>query len=349
METEDIAAPLLSVTVLNYNYGHFLPTCLESILSQTFTDFEVILINDTSTDNSLEIIQPYLNDKRIRLVDHKVNQGFVGSLIEGAELSRGKYITVISADDWVLDPTAFSKQITVLEQDPEVVFAYTAYGHFEVEGKCEHVWRAAETSYIRPGRESFEEIVLNPYILHSGTIIRKTAYIAIGGYTPTLRYAVDVRMWLGLCHVGKVAYINEILYAYRRHGSSMSKNPTSIRRTIEEVLAALDWSFSLLPADDQKQLRQLQKRANKKALIAFAADEIFRDCYRAGWRGFGIAMRTRPTQTLFQKMTLLLALRTILSSHRYAQLRAAMSRVTVPKAPGIRDQGPGHPEQTLEP
>src|SRR5260370_11113027 len=90
--------PALSVTVLNYNYAHYLPRCLDSILSQTWTDFELILINDRSTDNSLEVIQPYLKDPRVRLIDHAINRGFVSSLLEGCELSRGRYITVISAD-----------------------------------------------------------------------------------------------------------------------------------------------------------------------------------------------------------------------------------------------------------
>src|SRR5690242_18034091 len=65
--------PTLSVTVLNYNYAHYLPQCLDSILSQTWTDFELTLINDCSTDNSLEIIKPYLADPRIKFVNHEVN------------------------------------------------------------------------------------------------------------------------------------------------------------------------------------------------------------------------------------------------------------------------------------
>src|SRR4051812_34884538 len=77
--------PTLSVTVLNYNYGTYLPGCLDSILGQTFRDFELIVIDDTSSDNSLEVIKPYLADPRVRLVAHKKNVGYGGSLIEGTE------------------------------------------------------------------------------------------------------------------------------------------------------------------------------------------------------------------------------------------------------------------------
>jgi glycosyltransferase involved in cell wall biosynthesis len=65
---ETNVAPILSITVTNYNYAHLLPTCLDSILSQRFSDFEVIVIDDRSTDHSLDVIQPYLHDRRVRLI-----------------------------------------------------------------------------------------------------------------------------------------------------------------------------------------------------------------------------------------------------------------------------------------
>ena len=109
------AGPLLSVTVLNYNYGSYLPDCIDSILAQTFRDFELIIIDDCSSDNSLDVVQPYLADPRVRLVAHEANVGYGGSLIEGTEVhSRGEYVTVISADDLVTRPDAFERQIALL-------------------------------------------------------------------------------------------------------------------------------------------------------------------------------------------------------------------------------------------
>jgi glycosyltransferase involved in cell wall biosynthesis len=312
---------MLSVTVLNYNYGHYLPTCLDSILSQTFDDFEIILINDKSTDNSLAVIQPYLADPRVRLVDHAENKGFVHSLIEGCDLSAGKYITVISADDWIIDSSAFEKQVALLEQDSEVAFAYTAYGHFEVPETCDYIWRAAEKSYVLESYDAFCGIIVSPFLLHSGTIIRKTAYDLVGGYTTNLHYLVDVRMWLSLCHVGKVAYINEALYAYRRHGKNMSKNAASFRAHLEEVLRSIEWSFTLLDEHDRGQLSWLKSKADKKALLAFAIDDIFRNHYKDGWFCFWIALNIRPFQTLFQKDTGVIFVRTVLGKKIFDSLK----------------------------
>ncbi len=320
-ELSEPVAPLLSVTVLNYNYGHYLPTCLASILAQQFVDYEIILINDNSTDNSLDIIQPYLKDSRIQLVHHSENQGFVKSLIEGCELSRGKYITVISADDWIYTKEAFSQQVAVMEQDEAISFVYTAYGHFNDAHELSYIWRASSNDFILNKQEAFTELVFNPYILHTGTIIRKNMYYEIGGYASNLKYSVDTRLWLGLCHLGKVAYLNQLHYAYRRHGNNMSKNVTSLRIATNEVLDAIKWSFDLWPAcEDRQWLHHLQNMAECKALIAFAIDDIFNSAYLAGWNSFRVSFQLRPLQTLFQRGTLLIFLRTFLGRRGYNRL-----------------------------
>jgi glycosyltransferase involved in cell wall biosynthesis len=326
MTTLETQTPLLSVTVLNYNYGHFLPTCLDSILGQTFRDFEIILINDKSTDNSLEVIQPYLVDPRVRLVDHQENKGFVASLIEGCDLSRGKYITVISADDWATDMTAFEKQIATLEQDPEIAFVFTAYGLFEEEGKCTYITRAATDNYVRPGVESFKEFVQSTVPLHSGTILRLTKYKAIGGYNPDIQYSLDAQIFLGMCHTGKVAYIDEMLYAYRRHPSSMSKSVKALRTALEEVFDILNWSFGLMAPEDQIRLRWVKRKAERRTLVAFAVDAIFSNQYRLGWHFYAVGVSLRPLQTICQKTTLIIILRVLLGANGFAKIQALSSR-----------------------
>ena len=313
--------PILSVTVLNYNYGHFLPTSMDSILGQTFKDFEVILINDKSTDNSLDVIQPYLSDPRVRLVDHKENKGFVNSLIEGVELSRGKYITVISADDWILSSTAFEKQISVLEENPQVAYAFTGYGLYEDEETRTFLTRASNESYIRPGVDVFQEFVLSTVPLHSGTILRRSCYDAIGGYDPKIRYSLDAQIFLGMCHTGDIAYIDEVLYAYRRHLSSMSKGVSALQTALEEVFAILDWSFGLLSPADQRRLRRVKSKAEQRALSAFAMDAIFSDQYRLGWRFFMVGLKISPAKTIFQKATPIIVLRTLLGKHGFTAIK----------------------------
>lgn len=311
-------SPLLSVTVLNYNYAHYLPICLDSILRQTFRDFELILINDKSTDNSLDVIGPYLADPRVRLVDHAQNKGFMRSLIEGADLSRGPYITVISADDWIIDPTAFEKQIAVMEQDQDVAFVYTDYGCYTSNDTCTYLMHPAPESYVKPGLEAFKDIIISRSPLHSGTIIRKTAYEKIGGYDPNTLYAVDTKMWVGLCLVGKVAYVNEVLYAYRIHNQNMSRSKEVVHKSITEVLNLIDWSFGLMSPEQRSSLGWLYKKAVRKALASYTILFTFQfNELRLGWYYFWIAFRMRPAETLFQNTILVLILRTILGVRGY--------------------------------
>lgn len=309
--------PLLSVTVLNYNYAHFLPNCLDSILGQSFSDFELILINDTSTDNSLDVIKPYLSDPRVRLIDHQKNKGFVASLIEGAEASRGLYISVISADDWVVDPTAFEQQINVLEKNPKAVMAFSAYGLYADNTTLTHLSRAASSNYVRPGLSVFQDFILQGYPQHSGTMVRKSAYEQIGGYDPTLRWSVDAQLWLGLCHFGEIAYIDKMLYAYRRHPSSMSKDTASLRSAILELFRLFDWAFAFMSEADRQQRGWLYKKARQRALISFAADAVFSGNRQLAWRFYKVGLQINPWETLFQKGSVAIAIRALIGESGY--------------------------------
>jgi GT2 family glycosyltransferase len=263
----------------------------------------------------------------VRLVDHRENLGFVKSLIEGATLSRAPYISVISADDWVANPKAFELQVQSLEQDPEIAFAFGAYRHHDDSGLVDHVWRPWNTNFVRDGYELFRELVVAPYVLHSGTIIRKSIYEAVGGYDASLRYAVDTKMWLALCLAGKGAFIQDELYAYRRHGASMSKSATSIELTIREVLKVIQWSFDSMPRERQREFVGLRSKAERRALIAFAADEVFGNNYREGWRGFRVAAGVKPVETVFQRATGILLLRALLGEKWFKVARKSNAKL----------------------
>lgn len=319
--------PLISITVLNYNYGHYLPTCLNSILGQTFKDFEIILINDKSTDNSLEVIRPYLDDPRVHLIDHAENKGFIRSLIEGCDLSRGKYIIVISADDWIVSTQAFEKQIEVIEQDPDIAYVFTGFGYYSDEDHCSSTVMMDSKSFIRPGIDVFQDIVMERPMLHSSTLIRKTAYQKIGGYRPEFRYAVDVQIWLDLCHVGKVAYINDLLYSYRRHDKNMSTNKAVVTHTIKELVQIFDWSFGMFPPKERREFRWLYNKAVRKALAIYPIGCVFGGEYRLAWYFFWVTLKIRPIQALGQNTLFVLILRMLLGKRAYEafeHLKAAL-------------------------
>jgi len=310
----DEGTPLLSVTVLNYNYAHYLTQCLDSILSQTFTDFELILINDCSTDNSLDVIERFVKDSRVRLINHTSNQGYVKSLVEGVELSRGKYITVISADDFCVAPSAFDTLITALEKDSTVAFSYSAHGHYDHSGKRHLIRRPYECSYVRSGLEEIQDLIFECYVLHSGTIIRRSSYDAIGGYDASMRYAVDYKLWLMLCSVGNVAYSDQEIYGFRVHRSSMSHSLPSTKQSLLEAIECINVAISAMQSSLVSG-EELRKRAVVSTLLSAPTYDIFNNRYMRGWYAYYVALREYPVETLFHRRIVSLILRTLLGGN----------------------------------
>ena len=320
-----ITRPFLSVTVLNYNYGHFLPKCLDSILAQTLADFEIILINDCSTDNSLEVIEPYLSDPRIRLVNHTVNRGFVASLIEGCELSTGDYISVISADDYAYDSHAFEIAHRVLRADPEIAMFFSAWHEVDDTGRVRYERHAASADYVLSGIDEFRRLVRASSIMHTGTIARRDAYHLVGGYDTRCRYAIDNNLWLALCAAGKIAYVNQPLYAYRAHNTNMSNTKGSFWYGTYEILLGIDYALSLFDDEDLPDKKKLRRVGYQRALVAVPTHDIFAGRYRRGWLGYWTSFKHYPLLTLAQPRLASLMLRTLLGTNRYATLRDWLS------------------------
>jgi glycosyltransferase involved in cell wall biosynthesis len=315
-------APFLSITVLNYNYAHFLPACLDSILRQTMTDFELIVINDRSTDNSLEVIEPYLRDPRVKLVDHVQNKGFVGSLVEGCALSRGQYISVISADDLAMDDRAFEYARAVCERNPDVALCFSAWYEVTGEQKIRYERRAATESYVREGIDELRRLLISSSVLHSGTWIKRTAYHQVGGYDRSCRYAVDNNMWLALCSAGKVAYIDKHLYAYRAHEVNMSNSAPALWQTTQEMLKGIDYALGLVPDSSMPDKSVQRRMARKRALVAVPTHDIFAGRYRRGWYGYLQAATHFPVDTLVQPRTLTVLLRTLVGKRPFEIIRS---------------------------
>ncbi|MEO8541846.1 MAG: glycosyltransferase family A protein [bacterium] len=233
--------PLLSVLVLNYNYARFLPQCLDSILSQTFEDFELIVIDDCSTDESREALNRYAGRPRVTVVNHETNQGWVKSLIEGTEQrSRGEFLSVVSADDFALEPTAFARQLAAIRTEPGVVACVTAFLKLGpgAERAERHPLRGED---VLDGHEFIRRQLCDREagLLHSGTIIRASAYRAGGGYRAGLSNYLDLAMWLDLGYQGSVAYLDEPFYAYRIHDSQLSGSAARRRLVLREGIDLL--------------------------------------------------------------------------------------------------------------
>jgi len=119
--------PLVSIIITSYNYGHYICTAVDSVLEQDYENVEVVITDNCSTDNTLEILERYKDDPRVRINVNAVNIGITPNINTGIGLARGEYVVILSADDWLL-PGHISRLVAVAERYPEVGLVYaTAY------------------------------------------------------------------------------------------------------------------------------------------------------------------------------------------------------------------------------
>lgn len=282
------AQPTLSVLVLNYNYGRFLKECLASILEQSFRDFEIIVLDDASTDDSLSRIADCLEDSRVRTCSHLENRGFTASLVEGTEeLSRGEFLMVISADDLVLEPDAFAIQIALLRRDTDCVAAISGYTKLGPESDRSDR-RLCRGDRLIPGLNFVHSQLTDREftVLHSGTMIRAESYHRAGGYRRDLLNYVDLAMWLALGRIGPVAYIDRPLFGYRIHGSQFSGSGKRRRDVLREGIELLGSETEAAQASGLSVSRTAVLRARIADLAladAFAGRRVrsFQRCFDA--------------------------------------------------------------------
>ncbi|HMS58891.1 MAG TPA: glycosyltransferase family A protein [Tepidiformaceae bacterium] len=255
------AAPALSVLLLSHNYARFLGESLASVLAQSFDSFEVIVLDDGSSDDSLAVAARFACDPRVRIVAHDRNEGFVATLIEGTgTLSRGEFLVMVSADDVVLDPDAFAVQVARLRDEPRAVACVTAFRKIVPGGEGE-VRRLMPGNRTITGAEFTRRVLTEREfsVMHSGTVIRASAYHAAGGYRPDLSNYGDFALWLALARRGPVAVVDRPCYGYRLHEAQMSGKPQRRRAVLREGLAVLRAEAAAraagLPISDARALR----------------------------------------------------------------------------------------------
>jgi len=204
--------PLISVVIPVYNGERFLDESIQSILNQTFKDFEFIIINDASTDNSLEIIKKY-KDKRIRLINNKKNQGVSDSTNLGLIAAKGKYIANLGADD-ISHPERLEKQFNYLEKNPHIFLVGSSATYIDEEGK-----------EIRKFRKYDDYEMLAWRLPKSCSIIYPTTMFKNEGFlfNKYFKSAMDYNFYFDLLTHGKnLTNLPEFLIKYRVHEGSMS-------------------------------------------------------------------------------------------------------------------------------
>lgn len=225
--------PKISVIITCYNYARYLSEAVESVVKQTCQDFEIIIVNDGSTDNSKQVAEALVEKypkHQIKLVNQE-NKGLATARNVGIKDAKGDYILPLDADD-KLDSMALEKMARILDQNQNVTIAYGWVRHF---GDVNAVFKYREYSF-----EALKEALKEGNFINCSSLFRKRAWEICGGYNPNMKWGLeDFEFWI---NCGKQGFygklIPEPLLLYRRHNrqmtSEMMKHVEQLRTQIKK-------------------------------------------------------------------------------------------------------------------
>ena len=223
--------PLISVLLPVYNCELYIKEAVDSILNQTHTNFELIIIDDCSTDATVSILKTY-KDSRINLIIKPKNSGYTDSLNFGIEIAKGDYIARMDGDDISL-PERFEKQVNFLENNLDVVLCGTSY----------RIIGSGKIIHVPENHEDIQHALLeysafgHPTVMMRKSTLDKLPFV----YNVEKEPAEDYELWVRLLFAGKLHNLQEVLLEYRIH-----ENQVSSFRSEKQKLISIDIKFDLL-------------------------------------------------------------------------------------------------------
>ncbi len=234
-----MSAPTITVLMTVYNGGDYLKAAVGSVLRQTFDDFEFLIINDCSRDNSVQTISSF-NDPRIRLVNNESNLGQTRSLNKGLGLAKGRYIARMDADDMAF-PNWLEKTFAYLQSQPLCAVVSCKAIVVDSDNKVQKTLNTPET---------YDEMVLRSLLAtplnHVGSVYKTDVITSFGGYDESLKIAADYELWSKLIRAKiRLAAVPEALVAIRFHERSISVNERG-RTDVSEITEVMGRNFKAL-------------------------------------------------------------------------------------------------------
>ena len=266
--------PRVSVVVPCYNYGHFLPDAVSSVLDQSDVDVDVLVVDDASPDGSVEVARGLAaRDSRVQVLAHEVNRGHIATYNEGLARVEGDYVVLLSADD-LLTPGSLGRATALMERHPDVTFTYGWAQSFVDRPPTARTRVSGWT--VWPGDRwvghlcrTGHNVVTNPEV-----VMRRDVMTELRGYDPDLPHAADFELWMRAAALGDVGRVNGTDQAfYRAHGGNMHLTDyAGMLVDLRERLAVFD---RRVPPGGG---------ARERALNHAARRALAREALRLGWQ-----------------------------------------------------------------
>lgn len=235
MNNSNYIPGLVSVILPAYNASNYIREAIESILNQTYNNFELIIINDGSTDNTPRIINTY-DDSRIKLINNEGNKGLIYSLNRGIDVSRGEYIARMDADD-ISHPFRFAKQIKVMNQNSDIVVCGTYINYFGAsKGRFSRCHPKQHNEDIK------KSLLIRSAFAHPTVMIRASILKKYGiRYDENFKSCEDYKLWIDLASYGTFINIPVPLLNYRVSNNQISSKYR--KEQLQNTLQCQDLSF----------------------------------------------------------------------------------------------------------
>lgn len=233
-------APMVTVYIPCRNYGRFLPQAIDSVLSQSFTNWELFLVDEASEDDSLEIMNAYAakHAEKIKVIAHETPMGLQRTANEVLALARGRYFIRLDGDDW-FDEAALLVLVNRLEADDRFGIAWGNYYYTDADGRIMGVEQAN-----RPGTER-PSLLSAPH--GACTMVRTRALKAVGGYSEDVTAQDGWELWHKLQNQVDAVSVSTAIFYYRQHGSSLSRDAGRLlearTRIFDKLASQLDGSY----------------------------------------------------------------------------------------------------------
>lgn len=234
--------PKVSILMPVYNAEQYLSQALDSIVSQSFEDWELILINDGSTDRSESIIMDY-DDERIFYIKNPVNLKLIKTLNKGIDYCGGQYIARMDADD-ICHPDRLKRQVEFLDSHPQVLMCGTAATVIDnSRKKTGNIHNLTSDDYLQIN------LMFSPSFIHPSMMIR-TEVLKQNKYDEAYKHVEDYDLWCRIAKLGKVANIDDELLQYRWHDSNVSVLNSEVQHELKDELIKRELSrLDLTPTE----------------------------------------------------------------------------------------------------
>jgi glycosyltransferase involved in cell wall biosynthesis len=237
--------PKVSVCIPTYNSAQFLGAAIQSVLDQTFPDFELVVCDDHSADDTQAVVAAF-SDDRIRYHRNEANLGLVGNWNRCIELATGQYVYIFHADDVML-PENLSHKVLLLEENPRVSLVHSNIQTIDANGRTIGGHWADNPTHdlIEDGGSCFQRLALQGNFICCPTVmVRAECYQKLGGFNPRLHHTADMEMWMRIALHYDVAYVAAPSLLYRKHEKQDNVSFVGSEREMTEVLLALKTIFS---------------------------------------------------------------------------------------------------------